>query len=194
MQSIIIDKKSTVIAKFEGNPESITVFFLYKNNIVPYFFRNLGGRYTEIKINLCHAGKYFFSENGNYILTELKTEKCNFILPPPERKRNKNIHFVSNFDIGHTPARIHSHTGKIEIGKRFTNFPFSSKLFILLHEVGHLYYKTEHYCDMFALKYFVENGYNYSAALLALTRILKDNAQNKLRIKKLFNHLKKSNK
>lgn len=38
----------------------------------------------------------------------------------------------------------------------------AKKVFILGHELGHNYYKTELYCDMFSAKKMLENGFNPS--------------------------------
>ena len=101
----------------------------------------------------------------------------------------KPYKFVFNPNLNGSPARNFSQTGIIEYGNNFLNLPAPVKTFILLHEIGHFFYKTEKYCDIFAAKNFIDMGYNNSTAFYALSKVLRESAANKERENFLFNHL-----
>lgn len=116
-------------------------------------------------------------------------------LDAPERNRWKPVKVVHNSGLVTTPARIFTmeNPARIETGKAFENFSEQVKYFILLHELGHLFYETEDKVDNFALRYFLKQGYNPSQAFYALSTVLKRSPQAMDRIYKLFNTLQKNN-
>jgi len=65
-------------------------------------------------------------------------------------------------------------------------------MFILLHEYGHMFYKTEHKTDCYALKKYLQMGLPPSMAFYALAKVLHDTPANEARIKKLFTELKEN--
>jgi hypothetical protein len=94
-----------------------------------------------------------------------------------ERSFSLNDIVVQHVDsIPHTPARIFTsgeRKGTIQINdEAFNEMSQPTRLFILLHELGHYYFKTEALADKFALHTFLNMGYNYSSALAALTNVL----------------------
>jgi hypothetical protein len=122
-------------------------------------------------------------------LSELKKIKYPVNLPGYERNKSaapSEIFLTENFDVAHTPARINPKSGEVQICAGFEDLPNEVRFFILLHELGHRHYKTETLCDQYALKNFLERGYNPSQAVIALTRILTPSPENKKRIKNIF--------
>lgn len=181
--------KATVYVTFDKKPRSIKV---YRNGIL-YFFRELEGKYQSIKFNICHAGRYTTNvECKSIAIKPIEIEPLNFKLPKPQRNYFQPFRILKNNSLKSTPARHYYKIGVIEIGPVFFKFPHCIRLFILLHEVGHFYYKDEHLADAYAAKKFIENGYNNSSAMYALTRILTDCTQkNEKRILSLFKILNK---
>ena len=110
----------------------------------------------------------------------------------PERQREKPIQIVFNpeLDENSTPARIFTELGVIEIGKKFLPLPPQQKMFILLHEYGHLFYKDEHKTDIYALKNYLQLGFNPSQAFRALSEVLHRSPENLKRIEGLFKAMK----
>ena len=89
-----------------------------------------------------------------------------------------------------TPARNFTGKGLIEVGEKFYKYPYAVRVFILLHELGHFYYKDESLCDLFAAKNFINWGYNNSTAFYALSQVLNcDSDRNKERVTILFKNL-----
>jgi len=143
------------------------------------------------KLNIPVIGVYSLSGVKVEKILPLQKVKYNAILPAPER-----INTATGVHIGgenlpiKSPARIFPKTGKIETNHDFKKLPPPVRLFILLHEKAHLLYKTEKYCDQYALKHFLEMGYNHSTAMYCLTRILGNGKEANERKQNLFNEIK----
>jgi hypothetical protein len=147
-----------------------------------------------INFNVVKAG-YFSCPNGYIESKPLKLPEPNFMeLYEAERNRGKQFEIVYNNAIGSTPARIFTNlpVAKIEVNEVFMAMPPQYKLFILLHEMGHMYYETEEKADLYALKKFLEMGYNASQAYYCLESILKQTPQSISRLKHIISQLKKA--
>lgn len=159
-----------------------------------YFERYLDGKTPRIKFNIPNAGVYAISSNTEIIKrVPIEISSLNVNLPPFERDRIKDFTIISNPKLYTTPARIFTNEGIIEKGAAFNSYPDPMKVFFLLHEVGHFFYKTEEYCDLFALVHFLQMGYNMSTAIYCLTKVLRKNKQNVDRVIFLYNHMVKNN-
>lgn len=84
-------------------------------------------------------------------------------LPPTERTKQSN---PENFDIKFVE---NPHTGSvfwdvrnIYLDNSLKDLPLPCLVFVLYHEYGHRYYKTEKYCDLYARNKMLEAGYNPS--------------------------------
>lgn len=188
MQKISIKKPSTLRINIKGNRTKI--LDKNKREIYNRVFKN---DVNNFEVNLPRAGEYFLEDNCtiNEIFDLIKKEP-NFELPTPERQRYKPFKIVKNKHLKNTPARIYTNMGIIETGSKFQTYPPQTRLFILLHELGHFFYKTEWKTDLFALYYYQKLGYNSSQAFYSLSRVLNPNSpQNKIRILNLFIHLNK---
>lgn len=182
-----IEKPCTLYVQFTGNlPRK---FMLYRNNR-PYYVRYLNGRTPRIKFNIPDPGNF----TGSAPFTVCKQTDIEIpdnlpLLPDYERDRVKDVTIVHNPELVGTPARIYTQEGKIETGRDFKNFPDPFKIFFLLHEIAHLYYKTEEKCDQFALIFFLKWGHNRSTAMYCLTHVLKKSPGNVRRMLKLFDNI-----
>lgn len=169
-------------------------FFLYSSDGQVYHFRPIKGN-DSIKINVLHADSY--TGNVPFTFRRLGDVKpiMNIIdIEYPERMRLRPISVVFNPELFNTPARIFStlNPAIIEVSPMLLKMPKQMRMFILLHEYGHLFYETEWKVDLFALKAFCELGYNPSQAFYALSKILSESRQNMERITRLFNTLKEN--
>jgi hypothetical protein len=54
---------------------------------------------------------------------------------------------------------------------------YSELTFVLFHEIGHYYYKTEEKCDLFAARKMLEMGFNPSQCGLSINNTLSDYSQ-----------------
>jgi hypothetical protein len=183
-----VSKPETVYIKFNGNlPRK---FELRKQNGELYFERYLDGKTPRIKFNIPNAGTYVTKNNFDIVKRiPIEIPVTEFTLPPPERDRIKDFVIIDNPRLHNTPARVFTHEGVIEKGSQFRKYTQPMKVFFLLHEVGHFYYKTEEYCDLFALYHFLKMGYNMSTAMYCLTLVLRRNKQNKDRVLFLYKNM-----
>jgi hypothetical protein len=155
-----------------------------------YYSRKLPTQWDCFEMNILHPDIYTFSSFCDIEeIGDVSTSGDSIKMCLPERFRYKPFVIKRVNNIGHTPARINTLAtpAVIEVGDKFYTLPKQVRLFVLLHELGHMFYKTEWKVDRFALKAFLAAGGNKSQAIIALTRILKDNPQNRDRISKLFN-------
>lgn len=190
MPDFFISEPSTVYLKNLSRVNRAEVFL--HGLKLPYFFRDLGGKFEHIQINLCHAGQYSCNCGEIEKITPIEISPLELNLPSPDRDRIKPYTIKFNKELTGSPARNFTKSGIIEIGTRFFLFPYPIRVFILLHEIGHFYYKDEINCDLFAANEFIKMGYNNSTAMYALTKVLNCNsALNQNRIETLFKNLKK---
>lgn len=158
------------------------------------FFRNFK-KPQKFAVNLPREGSYSFTGSEVKNVLPLVPNAITFELPTPEREGLfKPFKIVENNDqkqMKGTPARIFTEAGVIEVSDKFKSLPPQIRLFILLHEMGHFFYKTEWKTDTFALYYYLKMGYNSSQALYALTRILHPTQRNFDRIQKLFKKIQR---
>jgi hypothetical protein len=193
MREIVVNDgkpKTFYIKFFEPLPRK---FCLFRNGEL-YFERFLNGLTPRIKFNIPNPGIYV-SKNNFEILkcVDIEIPKVIHDLPEAERSRIKNFVIVDNPSLEDTPARVFTDRGIIEKGKSFNSYPKPMRVFFLLHEVGHFYYETEKYCDLFALTHFLQMGYNMSTAIYCLTNVLKRNKQNLERTLFIYKKVIKSN-
>lgn len=95
-------------------------------------------------------------------------------LPQPERRTippKKLTIFV-----GENPNKcsINRHNGKILIDDRLTFMPLPFIHFILFHELGHYFYKSEYKADIYAAAEMLNIGYNPTQVMYAQYLMLSD--------------------
>ena len=188
-----LKKGSYTVQFLKPLPMRFELLRLQGNDI--WIDRELNKKYETVNFNIHFPGDY--SSNVFFKVVKfapLFLEKNNIDLFEPERQMERPIKIVYNKALGMeaTPARIYtgSNPATIEVGQRFFTFPSQVRMFILLHEYGHMFYKTEHKTDLYALKRYLELGYNASMAFWALYKVLHTSEQGRERITKLFNQLK----
>ncbi len=169
------------------------VFSLLDSSGHVYHIRTMPQGKQQLNLNILDSDNY--TANCNYDVVSqgpVKTTGHDIDLAIPERFRYRDIVVVHNPYLNGTPARIFTNAipAKIEVGNKFYRFPKQVRMFILLHEYGHLFYATEWKVDLFALKMFLQMGYNGSQAFYALSMVLGNSEQSKDRIRRLFNSLK----
>jgi hypothetical protein len=110
-------------------------------------------------------------------------------LPPPIKRKFKTAEKVVKFfhreGTEGSPASINVRHGIIITNERFDKLPKFAKDFILAHEEGHLKYRSEEHCDLYALKKILEAGGNFSPCFIVLERVLGRSPANKMRLKAL---------
>lgn len=103
-------------------------------------------------------------------------------LPRPER-RTKAPKKLTIF-VGENPNKcsINRHNGKILIDDRLTFMPLPFIHFILFHELGHYFYKTEYKADIYAAAKMLKIGYNPTQVMYAQYLMLSDHQRARKRI------------
>lgn len=180
---LVVNKPSTFL--FSVVPtENVKVF---RNGEI-YFERRFENRQSNIKVNIPDIGEYTTS----FIFTKvqqlpLEIERKITRLPKPQRDNyltvKPKVFFDSSMNYNGTPAKILPSTGIIHISNKFLSLPIYTRKFIYWHEVGHLRYKSEFFCDLFACKQMIDRGYNESSCIYTLSRVLGRTSQNIERIK-----------
>jgi hypothetical protein len=170
-------------------------FKLFNSQKQCYYFRFLDGKTKRIRFNIPDADVYKANvpfEIVKKVPIELPVSYPE--LPPAQRDRMKDVEIIFNPSLNGTPARIFSQTGKIEISKKFLSYPPPIRLFLLLHEQGHLIYRDEIYCDLWAMINFLRLGYNQSTAFYSLSNVLSTSAENVSRLREMFKNIQKTQK
>jgi hypothetical protein len=161
-----------------------------------YYFRYLDGKTPRIKFNIPDTGIYI----GNVPFEVVKTDTIEIPkrfprLPDADRDRWKSVKLVHNPAMKTTtPIRIYTDSGIIEASDKFFNLIRPVRIFLFLHEKGHLFYSKEEDCDMYALVNFLRMGYNQSTAYYTLRNVLSRTDENIKRLKTIFNNIQKIRK
>lgn len=106
----------------------------------------------------------------------------------PKKDWNKP-HKKVTFD-PETPQLAYNEVGqRIALGKRFFNMPYFIRPFILAHEIGHNFYHSEEGADIYAIKFYLDNGGNPSEVLYALDEGLTDSGLKDKRLRIAYDKL-----
>lgn len=188
--NITIVYPSTVYIVFTA--EMPKLFVVYAENGEVEYFRHMDGKTPRIKFNLPNRGVYYCSvpfDISKVVGVEIPPLP---ILPPASRNRWKGQPtIVYDPDWTISPASIMTDENIIVHGPAWKAQTPSVGLFIDLHEMGHLFYVEEEYCDLYAFVNFMRMGYNRSTAYYALDKVLRVTPQNVERIKKMFQTVQK---
>jgi hypothetical protein len=111
-------------------------------------------------------------------------------------KRERNIKFPKKFKVIQRPNKnkcsIYYELGLIVFDPEFFNsLNKFQHYFVCAHEIGHYFYKTEKYCDLFSAKKMIQNGYNATQILAGCDITLSNTASSIERKNYLLKHLKK---
>lgn len=184
---------------FSVNKGTYTIRFYTKSNrIVIYdicdnifYLRELPTNFDGVlKINFPAPGVYYCDDYLDILDCEPLITADDIVLPAFEHNYSKPLDVISDPQTNGI-AQIYPHAyddlAVVVVGKGFHDCPQPFRLYYLLHEMGHLYYDTEWKCDLFALKYMKQLGYNESNMLYAMTKMLNlSSPENQDRIHRIF--------
>ncbi len=186
MRHVIENRKpSTLFIKFF---EPTDYFDLRDSRGRLYYYRYLPNGTKEIKVNVPDKGLYYFNNDCQIEEKSLQIVDGIYLVKLPKQERHREKEVAVKYDHNQTdsPAIIYTDLGLIVTGTKFLELPIPMRIFVLLHEKGHLKYATEKYCDLYAFVEFVKMGYNPSTAIYCLTDILKQKPGKDERINFLF--------
>lgn len=181
---------ATIYVRLES---PVSRFDLYNSKGRLEYFRYLGQNITRFKFNVPKPGQYTSNVPVEVIKTtpiEIDKRVLDIVLPPAERDRLKNTTIEYNPNLEGTPAANYTDDGIVEVSEEFIYFPAPIKLFILIHEQGHYFYRTEKYCDLYAYVNFLRMGHNRSMAYYALDRVLSRTPENISRLDYMLSTIK----
>ena len=189
--SIVILSPSTVYISF--TEEMPKLFLVCGSSGETEYFRYLDGKTPRMKFNLVVPDTYSCSapfEIVKIVPVEIPPMPS---LPPPERNRYKGEpDIIYDPDWTESPASCFTDENVIIHGPAWAELIPPIRLFIDLHEVGHFFYKTEEYCDLFAFVNFMRMGYNRSTAYYSLSKVLRVSDQSIERIKSISKTIQKA--
>lgn len=188
--NIGVDSPETLRVRLKDAAPGLSLY-IYRNSEL-YYLREIGD-FDAININLKQPGNYTFSTPIEIINRQPICINCPIKredLPQFERKYPLPDKWEKDIEIGRSPARMFPAHGIIETGERFNGLPLEWKIYVLLHELAHSYYKTEWKADTLALFWFCKLGYNHSQALYSLSKVLKQSPENMNRIYNVYKYIK----
>jgi len=170
-----IDKKTGFICK-----NKVSVYLIHKDKQIPFYFFESDGYF---KFNL-PKGKYIISsefiQKTSPVFHELKKYKV-------EKNKFKGIFpkiIIKDYE---GKAGIDINKNIMLISPYLLKKPIYTLMFILLHEMGHYYFFSEHKCDNFAKNKMLEMGFNPSQIAKGINEALSSkNALRKIQIVKQF--------
>lgn len=172
MASQVIVNKPFVLRTVTGfrnlDPETPIIIYDYRN----IRFYDSTHLYRPVKEFNLPAGTYRLWM-GDVIPMDKPVKYKLLKLPRPERRRPFPGDFKVLFTDNPNKCTINWNTKTITFDNQFKTSPLNIVDFILFHEFGHSIYKTEKYCDMYAVNAMIKQGYNPSqigiAPIMALS-------------------------
>lgn len=186
--TISITEPSTIYIAFTGSMPHL--FTIRMSSGVVEYFRHLDGKTPRMKFNLVRADVYTTSVPVNVVkIVPVEIPKLPD-LPAPERDRyTGEPEIIYDPSWTASPASIFTDENIIVHGPQWKEQIPPIRLFIDLHELGHLFYRTEEYCDLFAFVNFMRMGYNRSTAYYALSKVLRSSPQNIQRLRNITSNI-----
>lgn len=153
MNSLILEKKAGF---FTSLP-----FVIYELNGNVFYSSDFTDKISKgevLKFNL-PAGKFKYEGSLNKLDFPIQTKTI--ILPLPERLLLKKRYKII---FGNNPHRctIFYKAGIILFDKAFKDAPLYIKYGVYFHELGHHFYTTEKYADLYSVKKLLDLGFNPS--------------------------------
>jgi hypothetical protein len=167
---MLLDRKISVLPSSKG--------YVYDKNGFPIYSAKPGKRFNIPSGN--------FDLDFSYDLIPVFYYPDQRIKLPRSEKPNGNrlIRSVSYAPGVERIAIIQAKSGTIILDESLLNTPEFIHDFVLFHEIGHIHYKTEEYCDLYSMKCMLEKGWNPSQVMIA-KGIISDRDRQKFIDKKL---------
>lgn len=136
-----------------------TIFYIYDFRGI-LFYTNEFLNKKNISFNL-PEGIYY--STCNFKKLHRPNKHKNIVLPNPERNINiKPSEFKIIFRENKNKGTVIYEEKLIWFDTYYKTCPLPEFFFTLYHEFGHLLYGTEKYCDLYAAKRMLDEGYNIS--------------------------------
>lgn len=158
MNELIIKQKTGFISYSKFN-----IFDKNKKLFYSDDFTDSLNKYGYVKFNL-PLGKYYVIGNIFKLNAPIKFDLIK--LPKPERNILKKKYKIL---FGENPNKcsIFYEKGIILFDKKLKDFPLYVLYFIYYHELGHLFYETEKFADIYSVNKLLKLGFNPSQIVRA---------------------------
>lgn len=157
---------------------------VYTTDFEPFYVMKKKGEYT-----------YFNLPKGEYII-EVEVERLtspNYFAVPPLPKYERNIKRPNEIKIifatNPNKCSIDLQKGVIICDHSIRAKGRAEQTFVIYHEFGHYFYKTESSCDKFATRKMIEEGFNPSQTVFSVNGCLSERSQE--RKNEIYNFAKK---
>lgn len=166
MEKIICTKKSGFKPLVDGD-----IFYIYDyRGVIFYTNKDLK---KNIKAFNLPEGVYFSTSKFIRLKNPIKNKKI--ILPIKERDLKIN-QFKIEFKENKNKATVYYNDGLIIFDLYFKKCPLPDLFFTYFHELGHRFFQTEKYCDLYAAKKMYAMGFNTSQIGKSPVKVLSDRA------------------
>jgi len=154
MRNLILEEKTGFLTSlpFEINDNRGILF--YSSDFTDHISRG-----DTLKFNL-PLGVY--SYNGSFVKLSSPISTVKIDLPPRERNINNGKKYKIIFGSNPNKCTIFYEPGIILFDNSFRDAPLYIKYGIYFHELGHHFYSTEKYADIYAAKKMLDYGFNPS--------------------------------
>lgn len=154
MRKLILENKTGFI--------SVLPFEIFECNQRILFyssdFTNTISEGRPLKFNL-PLGVYWYNGSFSKLVEPVKTRDIQL----PQRQRNyKQRKYKIIFEKNPNKCSIYYDRGVIIFDNMFKNYPLFMKYGIYFHELGHHFYSSEQYADLYAVKKMLDYGFNPS--------------------------------
>jgi hypothetical protein len=160
MATLSLDKKT-------GFKSLDSVICIYDEDYAPFYFMTNKGK--EIRFNL-PKGTYHTENAITYLQSPVHYST------PDLPKKEKNLTPPDSIEIvwNENPHKcsILLNIGLIVCSPYIRSKSRAEQMFIIYHELGHYLYKTESYCDLYATKRMIEDGFNPSQCVYSVNGCL----------------------
>lgn len=150
--------------------------FIYEKKRNKLFYYHHGNKKGRFFFNL-PKGEYFTNNNIEKLIEPVTVELP--ILPPAEKSKTLPSKVKVQFLENPNKASILVDKHKVFVDPKILKLSLPSIIFVLFHEIGHYYYKTEEYCDLFAVREMLKRGFNPSQCGIAIDEALSDKSRNR---------------
>jgi hypothetical protein len=153
MQKLILETKTGF--------SSILPFKIYDNKGILFYSSDFVSKISKGERHSFNLPLGLYTVDGFLIKLPQPVKYKEIILPKPERQKE-----IKKYKIvfGENPNKctIFYDRGIILFDKVFLSRPLYERYNIYFHELGHNFYKTEKFADLFAAKKMLEKGFNPS--------------------------------
>jgi len=137
-------------------------FEIYDNRGMLFYSSDFTDHIAEGRTLKFNMPLGIYKYNGSFVKLQNPIQTPVIKLPPVERTIPRNGGYDIRFGNNPNKCTIFYEPGLILFDRKFLKEPLYIRYGIYFHELGHHYYKTEKYADLYAAKKMLDYGFNPS--------------------------------